>query len=196
METDTATNARGKVLYVDAGSGMGMDTVTAVSTGDSVVYRCVRRYWKNRELKLYMALVRLHLEYCEQFWAPYLRSEVLALERIQRRFTRMILRKKGSEKDMEGCEFCVEHANMLGHFEIKEEVVLDLLKSIKVDKSLVPRDIYPRLLREAREEIAGVLIKIFVSSLATGDVPECCRVANIVPLFKKGSRDNPGNNRS
>jgi len=43
------------------------------------------------------------------------------------------------------------------------------------------------------EEIAEA--KIFVSSLATGEVPEDWRVANIVPLFKKGSRDNPGNYR-
>eukprot|EP00061_Rhincodon_typus_P009965 g33867.t1 len=39
------------------------------------------------------------------------------------------------EKDMEDSEICVEHANTLEHFEIKKEVVLDLLKSIKVDKS-------------------------------------------------------------
>eukprot|EP00061_Rhincodon_typus_P005637 g25399.t1 len=42
------------------------------------------------------------------------------------------------EKDMEDSEICEEHANMLGHFEIKKEVVLDLLKSIKVNKSQGP----------------------------------------------------------
>ena len=35
------------------------------------------------------------MEYCEQFWAPYLRKDVLALEEIQRRFTRMIPGMKG-----------------------------------------------------------------------------------------------------
>eukprot|EP00061_Rhincodon_typus_P014350 g41313.t1 len=39
------------------------------------------------------------------------------------------------EKDMEGSEICMEHANMPGHFEIMKEVVLDLLNGIKVDKS-------------------------------------------------------------
>eukprot|EP00061_Rhincodon_typus_P002023 g16401.t1 len=84
---------------------------------------------------------------------------------------------------------------MLGHFEIKKEVVLGLLKSIKVDKSPEPNDIHPRLLREAREEIAGDLTKTFVFSLATREVPEDWQVANVVRLFRKGNRDNLGNYR-
>eukprot|EP00061_Rhincodon_typus_P009081 g32274.t1 len=96
---------------------------------------------------------------------------------------------------MEDSAISMEHANMLGHFEIKKEIVLGLLKSIKVDKSPGPTSIYPRLLREAREEIAGVLTKIFVSSLATAEVPEDWPVANVDPLLKKGNRDSPGNYR-
>ena len=44
-------------------------------------------------------------------------------------------------------------------------------------------------------EIAEALTEIFISSLATGEVPEDWRIANVVPLFKKGIRDNPGNYR-
>eukprot|EP00061_Rhincodon_typus_P012854 g38860.t1 len=69
-------------------------------------------------------------------------------------------------------EDSVEDANMLGHFEIKKEGVLGLLNSIRVDKSPGPDGIYPRLLAEAKEEFAGALTKIFVSTLATGGVPE------------------------
>eukprot|EP00061_Rhincodon_typus_P008190 g30596.t1 len=57
--------------------------------------------------------------------------------------------------------------------------------------SLGPDGIYPTILREARELIARALADFFVPSLATGEVPEVWRIANLVPLFQ-GSRDNPG----
>ena len=56
-------------------------------------------------------------------------------------------------------------------------------------------EVYPRMLWEAREEIAGPLVEIFESSAAPGEVPEDWRVANVVPLFKKGCREKPVNYR-
>ena len=50
-------------------------------------------------------------------------------------------------------------------------------------------------MRASREEIAEALAKIFASSLSTGEVLGDWRVANVVPLFKKGSKDKPGNYR-
>eukprot|EP00061_Rhincodon_typus_P002313 g17172.t1 len=41
-------------------------------------------------LQLYKTLVRLHLEYCVQFWSPHYQKDMEALDSVQRRFTRML----------------------------------------------------------------------------------------------------------
>ena len=62
-------------------------------------------------------------------------------------------------------------------------------------KSSGPDGLHPLALKELREVIAKPLATFFNASLQTGIVPDIWERGNIVALYKKGDKSNPGNYR-
>ena len=56
----------------------------------ATIRRTYQHLDKNTFTLLYKALVRPHLEYCNQAWHPHLRKHIDAIENVQRRATRLI----------------------------------------------------------------------------------------------------------
>lgn len=57
----------------------------------------------------------------------------------------------------------------------------------------LPTQVHHSTFWKAREEIAGALAGILLPSLAMGESPQDWKVADLVPLLKKGCKNKPGN---
>ncbi|CAM5109435.1 unnamed protein product [Eretmochelys imbricata] len=69
------------------------------------------------------------------------------------------------------------------------------LEQLNGNKSGGPDNLHPRILKELAHEIASPLARIFNESVNSGVVPYDWTIANIVPIFKRKKKSDPGNYR-
>ena len=78
---------------------------------------------------------------------------------------------------------------------VTESDVLRTLKSLDPDKALGPDEIPGRILKVTANQITPSLTRLFNKSLQVGVVPNEWKLANVVPVFKKGEKDRVENYR-
>ncbi|KFO64128.1 RNA-directed DNA polymerase from mobile element jockey, partial [Corvus brachyrhynchos] len=83
-----------------------------------------------------------------------------------------------------------------GPLVIQEEAVRELLRHLDIYKSMGPDGIHPRVMKEMADELVKPLSIIYQESWPSGEVPDDWKLANIRPIYEKGSRkEDPGNYR-
>ena len=83
----------------------------------------------------------------------------------------------------------------LGQLIVTPEVVASKINNMKENKSPGVDGLSPKILKETVEQISKPLAHVFNMSLQEGIVPLEWKEANIIPLFKNGSRNKSVNYR-
>jgi len=78
---------------------------------------------------------------------------------------------------------------------ISEQDVARKIRKLRKDAAMGPDGISPRLLQQFESSLIQPLEILFNKSISTGEVPSAWKTANVTPIFKKGTKGDPGNYR-
>ena len=76
-----------------------------------------------------------------------------------------------------------------------EGLVCSLWQGLNPHKSVGLEGIHPRVVREVADVVARPPPIIFEQSWRSGDIPDAWKGANVIPIYKKGPKEGPGNSR-
>ncbi|KFU84908.1 hypothetical protein M959_06132, partial [Chaetura pelagica] len=76
---------------------------------------------------------------------------------------------------------------------VSKDKVRDHLRNMKIYKSMGPEEIHPRVLKELVDVVAKPLSIIFQRSWQSVEVPGDWKKRYVMPIFKKGRKEDPGN---
>ena len=119
----------------------------------------------------------------------------LMAEDLNGYFSSVFTKEDISSLPVADAKFQEAKSDYLGPLVVTPEMVAKKTKAMKDNKSPGVDGIPPKLLMETVEQISIPLARVFNLSLKEGVVPFEWKQTNIIPLFKKGSRNKSENYR-
>ena len=122
-------------------------------------------------------------------------ERILMAEELNMHFSSVFTREDTSSLPVPETKFNGSEGERLGQLVVTPEVVASKINNMKENKSPGVDGISPKILKETVEQICTPLAHVFNMSLQEEIVPLEWKGANIIPLFKKGSRNKSVNYR-
>ena len=119
----------------------------------------------------------------------------LVAEELNMHFSSVFTREDTSSLPVPETKFKGSEGERLGQLVVSPEVVASKINNMKENKSPGVDGISHKILKETLEQISTPVANVFNMSLQEGIVPLEWKEANIIPLFKKGSRNQSVNYR-
>ena len=116
-------------------------------------------------------------------------------EELNRHFSSVFTREDTSSLPVPETKFKGSEGERLGQLVVTPYFIVSKISNMKENKSPGVDGISPKILKETVEQISTPLAQRFNMSLQEGIVPFEWKEANIIPLFKKGSRNKSVNYR-
>ena len=110
-------------------------------------------------------------------------------------FSSVFTREDTSSLPVPETKFNGSEGERFGQLVVTPEVLASKINNMKENKPPGDDGISPKILKETVEQIIDPLAHMFNMSLQEGIVPLEWKEANIIPLFKKGSRNKSVNYR-
>lgn len=114
------------------------------------------------------------------------------VELLNKQFSSVFTREKLGDFGLGNISSSFE---VLENINIEPEVIRKHILDLKVGKATGPDEIHARVLKEGIDSVTEALTLIFTRSLRFVEIPQDWKLANVVPIFKKGRKDDVSNYR-
>jgi len=141
----------------------------------------------NKKMKVKNKLQRLRVD------GEVYESDRAICEVLNKKFHSVFTKEEEwEEKDM-GTE--AEKVECLNRVSVSREEIMKKLKELDKRKAKGPDEVSGWVLKECAEELSHPITILYENSLKQGKIPNQWKLADIVPIFKKGNKEDPLNYR-
>ena len=129
---------------------------------------------------------------------PLRKDQVLAekdedmVEVLNEQFSSVFTREKLGSLDSDNM---IRSSEILENIDIEQGIIRKHILELNVRKATGPDEIHTRVLREGVDSITEALRLIFNRSLRFVEIPQDWKLANVIPIFKKGRKEDASNYR-